>query len=101
MIGPFSLGKYGLPINLFAMLYGTFICIFLPFPPNLPVTGSNMNYASPVFAFVLLFALAGWFLGGRDRFAGPIREVSSDGQLQSGVGVSNTSGSKGLQNKFE
>ena len=43
-----------------------------------------MNYASPVFAGVLLFAVADWFLRGRKRFAGPLREVSeNDSQVDS------------------
>lgn len=44
--GPFTLGKFGLPINIFAAIYGIFIIIWLPFPPYMPVTGENMNYVS-------------------------------------------------------
>lgn len=73
--GPFRLGALGLYVNLFAIVYAIFICIFLPFPPVQPVTAENMNYASPVFAFVLLFSLVDWFVRGRKLYKGPIREV--------------------------
>lgn len=74
--GPFTLGRFGLFVNMYAIVYGVFIIIFLPFPPMLPVTGLTMNYAGPVFAGVLLFALGDWLVRGRGQFHGPIREVS-------------------------
>lgn len=76
--GPFRLGQAGLYINLFAIVYGFFICVFLPFPPEQPVTRINMNYSSPVFFFVLLFSLCDWFMRGRKTFTGPIREVAQE-----------------------
>ncbi|KAI9712157.1 MAG: hypothetical protein M1812_006995 [Candelaria pacifica] len=76
--GPFSLGRFGLGINLFAVVYVVFICIFLPFPPDQPVTKVNMNYSSPVFAAVILFAIIDWFVRGKRIFVGPLREVSED-----------------------
>ena len=82
--GPFTLGRWGLPLNVFALVYGVFICIFLPFPSTMPVTAVNMNYASPVFGFVLLFALAYWFIRGKYVYTGPIREISEDA-VQGGV----------------
>jgi choline transport protein len=73
--GPFKLGRFGLPINIFAIVYALFIIIFLPFPPLLPVTGANMNYGGPVMAAVILFALADWVVSGRKRFKAPIERV--------------------------
>lgn len=69
--GPFRLGKLGLPVNIFAVVYGIYVIIFLPFPPTLPATGANMNYAGPVLGAVLLFALGDWALNGRKRWTGP------------------------------
>lgn len=76
--GPFRLGRFGLWINLYAILYGVFICIFLPFPPDMPVTRTNMNYAGPVLGGVLIFAVADWVFRGRKRFVGPLREVNEN-----------------------
>lgn len=69
--GPFRLGKLGLPTNIFAVVYGVYVIIFLPFLPTQPVTGENMNYAGPVMGAVLLFALVDWFVNGRKRWTGP------------------------------
>ena len=55
--GPFHLGRWGLPINLFSIVYGIFVLIWLPFPPFMPVTALNMNYGGPVMGAVIVFAL--------------------------------------------
>lgn len=79
--GPFQLGRFGLWINLYAMIYGVFICIFLPFPPQRPVTAKNMNYASPVLGGCILFGLVDWYVRGRKKFVGPLREID-DNEIQ-------------------
>ena len=76
--GPWKLGRWGLPINIFAIIYGVFIVIFLPFPPAIPVTPTTMNYSSPVLALVIFFALGYWFVRGRRQYAGPLREIGPD-----------------------
>ena len=73
--GPWTLGRYGVFVNIFALCYGIFICIFLPFPSQRPITAVNMNYASTVFAFVVDFAIVDWFLRGRKVYTGPRREI--------------------------
>ncbi|KAL8826462.1 MAG: hypothetical protein Q9170_007395 [Blastenia crenularia] len=67
---PFDLGRIGLFCNIIAPLlvtvFGTFIC----FPPQLPVTVSNMNY-TPVILVGLFGIIVGlWFTQGK-KFAGP------------------------------
>jgi len=76
--GPFRLGRWGLPINIFAIIYAIFIALFLPFPPFLPVTAVTMNYGGPVMGFVILFALADWFISGRKRFQVPVNPESME-----------------------
>jgi choline transport protein len=73
--GPWTLGRYGVFINIFALCYGIFICIFLPFPSQRPITSMNMNYASTVFVFVVVFAIVDWYLRGRKVYTGPKREI--------------------------
>lgn len=70
--GPFKLGRLGLPVNIFAVCYGIFILVWLPFPPFLPVTGENMNYAGPIMAAVLIAAVVDWLITGKTRFKVPI-----------------------------
>jgi choline transport protein len=69
--GPWKLGRFGLVVNIFAILYGIFIIIFLPFPPTLPVSAANLNWVGPVLGIVILFALGDWFVSGRKRFSVP------------------------------
>ncbi|KAE8350881.1 amino acid transporter [Aspergillus coremiiformis] len=74
--GPFSLGKWGLPINLIAILFATYFAIFLPFPPEVPVTATNMNYAGPVLGLVMVFACVDWLVRGRRKWTGPTVNIS-------------------------
>ncbi|KAF1985419.1 amino acid transporter [Aulographum hederae CBS 113979] len=73
--GPWNMGKIGLTVNILAMAFCTFLIIFLPFPPALPITGTNMNYAAPVFIFVMGCAILFYFVVGKKVYHGPIREV--------------------------
>lgn len=71
--GPFTLGKWGYAINIYAIGFLVFIVVWLPFPPFPPVTGSNMNYSGPICGFVLCAALTDWFVWGHNRFAVPTK----------------------------
>lgn len=72
--GPWHLGRFGLWINLYALVFGIYIVIFLPFPAATPVDAESMNYAGPVFLGLLLIALIDWFVRGRKHYAGPMQE---------------------------
>ncbi|KAF2708629.1 amino acid transporter [Pleomassaria siparia CBS 279.74] len=71
--GPFNLGRFGIPLNVFGLCYVCYVVLWMPFPQILPVTKENMNYAGPIFGAVLLGALADWFSGGRRRFQMPVK----------------------------
>ena len=73
--GPFNLGKFGLPINIFCIIYLVFIILWLPFPPYMPVTAVNMNYGGPVIGLVIIFAILDWFVWGKRRFVPPADKV--------------------------
>jgi choline transport protein len=51
------------------------------FPPDLPVTGSNMNYCVVVFFIILLVSVVQWFVDGRKNFTGPRVDIDA---LQNG-----------------
>jgi len=70
--GPFKLGKWGIPINLFSLAYLIFVIIWMPFPTMLPVTGSNMNYAGPILLVFIFGAIADWVISGQKRFEFPV-----------------------------
>jgi choline transport protein len=69
--GPFKLGRWGIPINILAIIWSIFTIIWLPFPISLPVTKETMNYAAPVWAAGLFIALVDWFISGHKRFRIP------------------------------
>ncbi|KAG4432887.1 hypothetical protein IFR05_011633 [Cadophora sp. M221] len=70
--GPFKLGHWGLPINLFSLVYILYILTFVPFPVMLPVTATTMNYAGPMMGAIIIIALGDWLISGRKRFEVPI-----------------------------
>ncbi|KAJ5156007.1 hypothetical protein N7492_008810 [Penicillium capsulatum] len=83
--GPFTLGKWGAPINYVAVIWVLFISIILFFPPQVPVTGANMNYAICVAAFIAVFALVWWWVAARGKYTGPqtndtIQEIPEEDQ---------------------
>ncbi|KAF4967228.1 hypothetical protein FSARC_5207 [Fusarium sarcochroum] len=66
--GPWHLGKAGIFINVIAVIYLSFTCIFLLFPPFQPITAANMNYAPVVLGGALLFGCVYW----------PLRKLKCD-----------------------
>ena len=73
--GPWSMGRVGLTINILAVLFCTFLVLFVPFPSVLPVTAQNMNYAAPIFLGVIFLALVDYAVRGHRKYVGPIKEV--------------------------
>ncbi|KAI9801719.1 MAG: hypothetical protein M1833_002401 [Piccolia ochrophora] len=69
--GPYTLGKWGRPVNFVAILWVIFISVVLFFPPIQPVTAENMNYAVCVAGFIALFSLSWWWIGARHKYTGP------------------------------
>ncbi|KAJ6019177.1 hypothetical protein N7499_009664 [Penicillium canescens] len=69
--GPFTLGRWGTPINYVAVIWVLFISTILFFPPQLPVTPANMNYAICVGGFIAAFAMVWWWVAARGKYTGP------------------------------
>lgn len=69
--GPFKLGRWGIPINIFALTWCSFMIIWLPFPNFRPVTATNMNYAGPMWLGCCLLAIADYWVTGKNRFQVP------------------------------
>ena len=64
----------GLVVNFYAIAWGIYVCIFLPFPSKLPVSNAaELNWSGPVFGFVLLLAVLDWIFRGRKKFEAPDR----------------------------
>jgi len=73
--GGWTLGRFGIAINIYALLYTSYMMVFFCFPQYLPVTGSNFNYALPIFALVVLMALLLWVVKARKHWPGLNKEV--------------------------
>ncbi|KAL4992523.1 amino acid/polyamine transporter I [Aspergillus falconensis] len=69
--GPFTLGTWGSWINWVSVIWVLFISTVLFFPPHVPVTAENMNYAIFVGLFIAVFALVWWWVDARRKYTGP------------------------------
>lgn len=67
-----SLGVFGLPINLFAFAYTCFAIIFVCFPVTIPVEAESMNWAIVMFVGVLTIALVYYIVHGHKVYEGPV-----------------------------
>ncbi|KAJ6103054.1 hypothetical protein N7486_005481 [Penicillium sp. IBT 16267x] len=73
--GPWTLGRYGMAINIFALVFGVFVCIFVPFPTLMPVTAANMNWSGPVFVGVVILLVIDWTFRARKKYVGPMKDL--------------------------
>ena len=73
--GPFSMGKLGYLVNIWACVWTLFVTIIFIMPTELPVGGDTMNYAIAFLALILIFALIYWWAGGRKFYKGPLIEA--------------------------
>jgi choline transport protein len=69
--GPYSLGRWGIVLNVIGFLYLAFVCVVSNLPSLNPVTSENMNYTSAATGLVMLVSLVFWILRGRKKFTGP------------------------------
>lgn len=74
-LGEWNLGRFGIPVNIFALVYSAYIFVFMPWPSYLPVTAVNMNYSSPIWAFAILFSIGSWWAWGKRTWPGLNRKV--------------------------
>jgi choline transport protein len=73
----FSLGKFGIPINIAAVVYALW-CFFWAFwPTATPVTAAGFNWASVIFISVLIGATIHFLLVARKKYVGPVALMKS------------------------
>ncbi|OWP03137.1 amino acid transporter [Marssonina coronariae] len=71
----------GWTANLIGIIYVVLTTVLFVFPPQLPVTGSNMNYCVVVFFIIIVISIVQWFVDGKKNFTGPRFDLED---LQSG-----------------
>lgn len=74
-VGPFSLGKWYMPIGTMAVSWVVFITVLLLFPSSQVTTSQSMNYAIVIIIGVFAFASTSWVLSAHKWFHGPIRTI--------------------------
>ncbi|KAF2860122.1 putative amino acid permease [Piedraia hortae CBS 480.64] len=73
---PFRLsGPIAWTANFIGVIYVIITTVLFVFPPELPVTGENMNYCIVVFAVVLGVSVVQWWVDGRKNYVGPQQGV--------------------------
>ncbi|KAI7459984.1 amino acid transporter-like protein [Hortaea werneckii] len=73
-----SLGRWGLAVNMFSLCLTTPMLFFYVWPLYYPVTASNMNWSSAMLGGVTIIALVYYLVKGRHDYAGPVSFVLSE-----------------------
>jgi amino acid transporter len=71
----FSLGKWGITINIAGIVFGVWSFFWSFWPQEYPVTAEGFNWASPLFVAALIGALVHYVFTGRKRYHGPVALV--------------------------
>ncbi|KAH7412099.1 amino acid transporter-like protein [Phaeosphaeria sp. MPI-PUGE-AT-0046c] len=74
--GPWTLGRWGVFVNAFAIVWGVVVMFFSFWPTSVPVTAMTMNWSSVLWSGVVLFALGFWWVHGRRVYKGPVIETN-------------------------
>ncbi|KAL2047308.1 hypothetical protein N7G274_001329 [Stereocaulon virgatum] len=69
--GPYSLGRWGIWMNITGLVFLVFTSITFNFPTLAPVTPGDMNYTSAAIGIIGLISIVTWFTTGRKNFTGP------------------------------
>ncbi|KIM37903.1 hypothetical protein M413DRAFT_421183 [Hebeloma cylindrosporum] len=68
---PFSLGRWGYGLNVFAVMWMAFEIVLFSMPAVIPVTQVSMNYASVVFVGFAFISAMWYLINGREMYKGP------------------------------
>ena len=80
--GLFKLGRYGVPITIFSIIYSVIGTFFSFWPPSPEPTPETMNWSIAVFGGLMVFCVIFWYTHAHKIYKGPIIEISG--------GVANT-----------
>lgn len=88
-----SLGRYGMAINIAATLWSMQVFVFCFFPVELPVTNETMNWVVVIFGAVVMFAAGFYAVYGYKHYTGPVDYVQ--GRRQHGAVLQTVDGKEG------
>ncbi|KXT12562.1 hypothetical protein AC579_2094 [Pseudocercospora musae] len=69
---------FGWSVNVMGIAFVIVTTVLFVFPPELPVTGNNMNYCIVVFAIVFIISMIQWFVDGRKNYTGPKLDITDN-----------------------
>ncbi|KAK4495825.1 hypothetical protein PRZ48_013093 [Zasmidium cellare] len=67
-----SLGRFGIAINAFSVIYEIFTVVISFFPVDRSVTAETMNWGCAMFGGVAILSVAWYFIKGRKAYKGPV-----------------------------
>ncbi|KAG2024761.1 hypothetical protein GB937_003460 [Aspergillus fischeri] len=71
--------------NAISLVYISVTTVLFLFPPELPVSGSSMNYCVAAFGIIIIISAIQWIIDGRKNFTGPRTDMDIlTGQLPAG-----------------
>ncbi|KAK3049613.1 hypothetical protein LTR09_009034 [Extremus antarcticus] len=73
-----SLGKYGMPLNIVSVIFTIPMLFFYVWPLSYPVTPENMNWAIAMFGGVLVIASVYYVVRARKEYIGPVMLVKRE-----------------------
>ena len=71
LTGPYSLGRYGILMNVVGLAFLIFTSITFNFQTLSPVDRENMNYTSAAIGIIAIISIVTWITTGREAFTGP------------------------------
>ncbi|KAI6796399.1 amino acid permease [Hortaea werneckii] len=74
----FSMGRYSVPVNMFAVGYIITAAVASFFPVSVPVDAVSMNWSVVVFGGVLCIACVDYVLRGRRHYVAPVQHVEKE-----------------------
>jgi len=74
----FDLGKYGLAVNIFSILFLLLIFIMCFFPPAPHPDAASMNWSILIYGGVIIFSLLWFVVKARHVYVGPVEYVRKD-----------------------
>jgi hypothetical protein len=80
--GPFQLGRWRTPINIFAIIYTFFTSFFLLWPSSQQVNATYMNWSILLVGGIVVISIVWWFVEGRKSFVGPDVSRTLDRHLE-------------------
>ncbi|KAL9615985.1 MAG: hypothetical protein Q9160_009093 [Pyrenula sp. 1 TL-2023] len=74
-LGPWNLGKWGVVVNVYALVHSAYMAFWIPWPSMWPVSAENMNWAGPITGAVLLIVAGAYIAFGRRDWKGVDEKV--------------------------